>query len=297
MKKILGLSVAALLVMALVGGGTWAYFSDVEQTTANIFTAGTLDLQLSDSSELVGSVADLAPGTGEPIASPLKGDITLTKAGNINATLDIEFDTSVTNLENYSAPVDEAEAYHVTGNPGGDSNTNADGELGANALIALYIDVDTSGTWTSGDIGLDSGSSDYAFADVTAISETCDSSTSTTVLTDSDHGAAESALVGMMLQLTVADEARLITANTTTSITVTDPFSANIGTVAYTVETLKWDAIDDYQGAAWTNVYSGNMTTSPDDFIIRYRVPTSVGNDCQGDGVDFTIDFTLQQTP
>jgi predicted ribosomally synthesized peptide with SipW-like signal peptide len=28
MKKILGLSVAAMMIMALVGGGTWAYFSD-----------------------------------------------------------------------------------------------------------------------------------------------------------------------------------------------------------------------------------------------------------------------------
>ena len=296
MKKILGLTVAALLVMALVGGGTWAYFSDVEQTTANIFTAGTLDLQLSDSSELTGSVADLAPGTGE--TTPLLGDVTLTKAGNIDATLDIAFDTTVLNPENYDSAVDEAELYHATGNPGGDLVT-ADGdtgELGANALIALFIDVDGGGVWTTGDIGLESDSSTYLFTDVAAISATSDASASTTILTDADHGAAADALVGMMLQLTVADEARLITGNTTSTITVTDPFSANIGTVAYTVETLKWDAIDDYESAAWTNVYSGNMV-GPDEFTILYRVPTSVGNDCQGDGVDFTIDFTLQQTP
>ena len=48
MKKILGLTIAALLVMALVGGGTWAYFSDVETSTGNILTAGTLDLGLSN---------------------------------------------------------------------------------------------------------------------------------------------------------------------------------------------------------------------------------------------------------
>ena len=35
MKKILGLAVAALLVMGLVGGGTWAYFSDTETSTGN----------------------------------------------------------------------------------------------------------------------------------------------------------------------------------------------------------------------------------------------------------------------
>jgi len=44
MKKILGLTVAALLVMGLVGGGTWAYFTDVETSTGNVFTAGTLNL-------------------------------------------------------------------------------------------------------------------------------------------------------------------------------------------------------------------------------------------------------------
>lgn len=44
MKKILGLTIAALLVLGLVGGGTWAYFSDPETSTGNTFTAGTLNL-------------------------------------------------------------------------------------------------------------------------------------------------------------------------------------------------------------------------------------------------------------
>ncbi|UCC16695.1 MAG: hypothetical protein JSU58_10080 [Dehalococcoidales bacterium] len=50
MKKILGLTVAAFLVMGLVGGGTWAYFSDTEETTGNIFSAGTLDLGVANAS-------------------------------------------------------------------------------------------------------------------------------------------------------------------------------------------------------------------------------------------------------
>ncbi len=296
MKKILGLTIAALLVMALVGGGSWAYFSDVEQTTANIFSADTLDLQLSDASVLIGTAADVAPGTGE--TTPLSGDVTLTKAGSVLATLDIAFDTTVENPENYDVLLDEAELYDVTYNPGGDLVTEDGdtGELGVNTLITLYIDVNGGGWDNVADIGLASDNSIYNYGDVTAISATSDASASTTVLTDADHGASADALVGMMLQLTAADEARLITANTTSTITVTDPFSANIGTVAYTVEDLKWDSIDDYESAAWTNVYTGNMT-GPDDFVILYRVPTSVGNDIQGDGVSFTIDFTLQQTP
>ena len=49
MKKILGLTVAAILVIGLVGGGTWAYFSDTEETNGNIFSAGTLDLGVANS--------------------------------------------------------------------------------------------------------------------------------------------------------------------------------------------------------------------------------------------------------
>jgi len=48
MKKILGLTIAALLVMGLVGGGTWAYFTDVETSSGNVLVSGTLDLGLSN---------------------------------------------------------------------------------------------------------------------------------------------------------------------------------------------------------------------------------------------------------
>lgn len=67
MKKILGLSIAALLVIGLVGGGTWAYFSDTETSTGNSFAVGTLDLVVNSenplSSVLIdGSSVSLAPG-------------------------------------------------------------------------------------------------------------------------------------------------------------------------------------------------------------------------------------------
>lgn len=47
-KKKLGLGVAsAALGLSLVGGGTWAYFTDTETTTDN-FAAGTLNLELEN---------------------------------------------------------------------------------------------------------------------------------------------------------------------------------------------------------------------------------------------------------
>ena len=46
MKKIIGLTIAVLLIIGLVGGGTFAYFSDTETSTGNTLTAGTLNLQV-----------------------------------------------------------------------------------------------------------------------------------------------------------------------------------------------------------------------------------------------------------
>ena len=50
MKKIIGLTVAALLVMGLIGGGTWAYFTDTETSSGNVLVSGTLDLGLGNTS-------------------------------------------------------------------------------------------------------------------------------------------------------------------------------------------------------------------------------------------------------
>ncbi|MDH6370825.1 cell division protein FtsN [Paenibacillus sp. VTT E-133280] len=59
-KKTLGLGVAsAALGLSLIGGGTFAYFSDTAQNTST-FAAGTLDLN-SDPSVIV-NIANLKPG-------------------------------------------------------------------------------------------------------------------------------------------------------------------------------------------------------------------------------------------
>lgn len=59
-KKNLGLGlVSAILGFALIGGGTFAYFSDAE-TTNNRFSAGTLDLSVSPTVFI--DMNDLKPG-------------------------------------------------------------------------------------------------------------------------------------------------------------------------------------------------------------------------------------------
>ena len=48
MKRILGLTIAFILLIGMTGIGTWAYFSDVETSTGNVLAAGTLDLKTDD---------------------------------------------------------------------------------------------------------------------------------------------------------------------------------------------------------------------------------------------------------
>ncbi|MCH8864806.1 MAG: hypothetical protein IIB13_05540, partial [Chloroflexi bacterium] len=89
MKKILGLTVAALLVMGLVGGGTWAYFSDTETGTGSI-TAGTLDITQSGTASF--SLTNQAPGIPATIGidliltnnSSLPGDLEISLSGLLN---------------------------------------------------------------------------------------------------------------------------------------------------------------------------------------------------------------------
>jgi predicted ribosomally synthesized peptide with SipW-like signal peptide len=64
MKKILGFTIVTVLLIGMTGIGTWAYFSDSEQSTGNTFAAGTLDLK-TDGSDGVSQTLlanDMAPG-------------------------------------------------------------------------------------------------------------------------------------------------------------------------------------------------------------------------------------------
>ncbi len=100
MKKILGLTIAALLVMALVGGGTWAYFSDTEQSTANVLTAGTLDLKLTDDNETDqdGVTATWTDSAFNP-GSSATGTVTLKNSGtNVADHIEITFANTLANV-------------------------------------------------------------------------------------------------------------------------------------------------------------------------------------------------------
>ncbi len=140
MKKIIALAVVASLILALTGGVTWAYWSDTEASTNNSLSAGTLDLDVDggDVAVTTFSASDKAPGDSG------SGSTTLSNAGSINAELDIAIGI-ITN----------------TGGAGGTEFEDGSGDLGGVAEIAVYIDVDQSGSWTAGDIGLKSDATTY----------------------------------------------------------------------------------------------------------------------------------------
>lgn len=69
MKKILFSVMAILVAVGLVGAGAFAYFNDTETSTGNTFTAGTLDLKVSDWNEgfgdgvtLTWTMSNMKPG-------------------------------------------------------------------------------------------------------------------------------------------------------------------------------------------------------------------------------------------
>jgi len=283
MKKILGLTIAALLVMALVGGGTWAFFSDVESITGSTFSAGTLDLTVGGASGVLSAtVSDVVPGQGE--TTPVSASCTLTQAGSISAELDIGI-TAVNNTESTGIT-----QYEADGDPG---------ELGAELLVAAFLDVGQSGGWASGDIGLKSDSTTYAWS--AAVGATATGGTTTTLIDTVTLTGADDFYKGMIVEITsgpASGEARLITGSVlaTNTITVLTAFSTAItSSSVYTIENLQYDAIDDYLNADWDRISGAAWATSPDDFGLLWRIPTAVGNTIQGDSVDFDITFTLEQ--
>ncbi|MFC1987568.1 TasA family protein [Chloroflexota bacterium] len=202
MKKIFGLTIAALLVIGMVSGGTWAYFSDTESSANNSLTAGTLDLNINGGNIAVTTftAAAVAPGDSG------SGNSTIANVGTMGGELDITF-SAITN----------------TGGVGGEYGDSV-GNLGAAAEIAAYVDVDQSADWSAGDIGLKSDGTTYSFPTA-----------------------------------------------------------------------LDYATIDSYDSNSYDAVVAAMATSAADGFVVLWSVPTTAGNNIQGDSASFDITFVLEQ--
>lgn len=135
-KKILASMVVITLMLLAIGWGTSAWFSDMETSTGNTFTAGTLDLKLDggDVNVVKFTVSNMRPGN-QP-----KATYALTNAGSLSGYLDLE-NINVTDYENgRSEPEIEA----------GDISDGV-GELSSVVNLRLFVDYGNDGWISVGD--------------------------------------------------------------------------------------------------------------------------------------------------
>ena len=284
MKKILGLTIAALLVMALVGGGTWAYFSDPEQTDTNVLTAGILDLTRDSVSGnttafLTTGVTNVAPGDSNTDSTLLKNT-----AGTMSGELDI-------NLGNVSEVAGAAGEF-----AGG---TDLAGEL----YVALWLDKDNLGSWGVDDVGLQA-TANTTYSYVAGVSgNTADSGTTTTLV---DAALTEGVDYWNGFKITITSGAMsglegVVTDfdDTTDTLTVT-AFPSAISTETYDLDGPLYATMLSYHSLGnYDNVLTMAIDGSPGDdwdFVVEWLIPATEGNTIQGDAAQFdSISFTLEQ--
>src|SRR4030042_4720107 len=109
-------------VAAIAVGGTIAYFSNVETSTGNTFTAGTLDLKLdnTDDNVIKFTVGNIVPGSSGT------GYWTIKNAGNQDGYVDVQ-------------PITLVDDDNACGEAEGDSTCGTtQGELSAHMDVRLF---------------------------------------------------------------------------------------------------------------------------------------------------------------
>jgi hypothetical protein len=141
MVRILKSSIGLLLAVLLISGSTLAYFGCAKADAAIIPDTGKPSLKISVDGSRVGTfnVSNLVPGASG------RNSLRLVNVGNQTGQLGVSFSS----MTNTSGVIGEY--------------MDGIGDLGANMEIAVYIDVDGSGDWNSGDIGLRSDGATYTY--------------------------------------------------------------------------------------------------------------------------------------
>ena len=174
MKKILGLTIVAMLLIGMTGIGTWAYFSDTETSTGNQLTAGTLDLTTNDANGVTQTLLATNMAPGDTVGPET---ITLKNTGSVAASsLDLAFSyvesDGGTNPVNMTADETAAMLEVTTLNYGGSSILGSVSD--SQTIPNGYIDIeDLKNADLSGLDGIDAApaSKDFEIA-VQLIAET-----------------------------------------------------------------------------------------------------------------------------
>lgn len=149
-RRLLGLTIATMLVLGMVATGAWAYFSDTQVSSGNTLSAGTLGLKVGATDPMTGNftLSNIKPGdTGTAVVW------LTTNTGSLPGNLTISLG-AITNNENGRSEVEIA---------AGDTTDNI-GELGNFTKVAFWMDVNKNGTWSSPDYYLSSDGTVVAYA-------------------------------------------------------------------------------------------------------------------------------------
>jgi predicted ribosomally synthesized peptide with SipW-like signal peptide len=135
MKKISIMVILATVLASIITGGTWAWLSDSETSANNSLTAyiGTFDLTIDGGNETVTTFTESGVKPGDSGS----GNSLLANEGSIPGTISI------------SCP----EIFNFGGS-GGTEFEDGQGDLGAEAEIAIYLDRNRNGAFDTGDLGL-----------------------------------------------------------------------------------------------------------------------------------------------
>jgi predicted ribosomally synthesized peptide with SipW-like signal peptide len=97
-KKILGLIIVLLLMAGMSGLSTWAFFTDAETSSNNVFAAGTLDLKTDDQDGVSQTLIATNMRRGDIVGPEI---IILKNSGSLDSS---SIDISFSYIENDSSP-------------------------------------------------------------------------------------------------------------------------------------------------------------------------------------------------
>lgn len=111
MKRKFGVGiVSAAIGLSLISGGTYAYFSDTEETT-NTFAAGTIDLEVEPTK--IVEIEDLAPGDSISRTFQLQNNGTLDIKKVLLETDYLVNDTNSDNTEDFGEHIEVEFLYNI----------------------------------------------------------------------------------------------------------------------------------------------------------------------------------------
>jgi predicted ribosomally synthesized peptide with SipW-like signal peptide len=141
LKRILFSVMSIMVVIGLVGGGAFAWFSDTETISGNTFAAGSLDLALSNSQAVVNGViataSNMAPGVVfAKDAQDHPYSVTFTNVGTLPGVVTANF--------NYTE-ADASQTGEFASNVDGDQYDVSDEAFAAKLVVTEAYVIDVAG--------------------------------------------------------------------------------------------------------------------------------------------------------